>query len=110
MWGSLSWPGWLTDSSPLCLCVSMGNGAVSRSQKALGPSISVRGCGGEGVCGMCHLKTNGQEVQPEKQQYLRNINSERCFGSGDVTSMISTGTRAGILIDEPAYVRCSIHG
>lgn len=79
MWGSLSRLSRVTDSSPLCLCVSMGNGAVSLSQRPWGyPSVS-GGCGGEGVCGMCHLKTNGQEVQPEKQQYLQNIYSEKSF-------------------------------
>lgn len=69
------------------MCVHGKWGGVAEP-KALGPSISVRGCGGEGVCGMCHLKTNGQEVQPEKQQYLQNIYSEKCLGAGYITSMI----------------------
>lgn len=70
----------------------MGNGAVSLSRRPWGyPSVS-GGCGGEGVCGMCHLKTNGQEVQPEKQQYLQNIYSEKCVGPGYVTSKISANS------------------
>lgn len=66
------WPGlyWLTDRRPAdCLCVSMGNGAVSLQRRPWGhPSVS---WGGGMVC--VTSKTNGQEVQPEKQQYLQNI-------------------------------------
>lgn len=42
--------------------------------KALGPSISVMGGVEVWGCMVCVTsKTNGQEVQPEKQQYLQNI-------------------------------------
>ena len=86
------WPGlsWLTDRRPAdCLCVSMGNGAVSLRRLPRGyPSVSW------GVeCVVCVTsKTNGQEVQPEKQQYLQNIYSEKRLGSVRGSRTISTKT------------------
>lgn len=87
------WPGlsWLTDRLPAnCLCVSMGNGAVSLWRRPWGyPSVSWRGF--VGGCMVCVTsKTNGQEVQPEKQQYLQNIYSEKRSGSVHGSCTIST--------------------
>lgn len=94
----------LTDRQPTdCLCVSMGNGAVSLLRRPWGyPSVS------QGLeCMVCVTsKTNGQEVQPEKQ-YLQNIYSEKRFGSVHGSRTISTKPRARtlILIDEPVYLK-----
>ena len=69
VWGRLS------DRRPSdCLCVSMGNGAGSLRPWDH-PSVS-RGVGLRGCMVCVTSKTNGQEVQPEKQQYLQNIYSE----------------------------------
>lgn len=52
-------------------------------------------------------KTNGQEVQPEKQQYLQNIYSEELSGPVYVSLTVSTKPRvqALILIDDPVYLK-----
>lgn len=52
-------------------------------------------------------KTNGQEVQPEKQQYLQNIYSEERSGPVYASLTVSTKPRvqALILIDDPVYLK-----
>lgn len=65
---------WLTDRRPVdYLCVH-GKWSGVAVAKALGPSISVMVVVVVVGCMVCvTYKTNGQEVQPEKQQYLQNI-------------------------------------
>lgn len=59
-------------------------------------------------------KTNGQEVQPEKEQYLQNIYSEELLDPVYVSCVdsIESCMYVSILIDEPVYLKdvCSVLG
>lgn len=54
---------------------------------ALGLSISVMGRVLRGCMVCVTSKTNGQEVQPEKQQYLQNLYAEKTLGPGPQSSV-----------------------
>lgn len=46
-------------------------------------------------------KTNGQEVRPQKQQYLENLYSEKKQREGKTGG----GRRLSVLMDEPVYFK-----
>lgn len=104
------WPvlSWLTDTQLTdCLCVSMGNGAVSVWRRPWGyPSVSWGGC--VGVYGMCH-----HPRLMDRKYSQRNNNICRIYIQKNVRNQSTVldwfqqnpQRKALILIDEPVYLK-----